>query len=212
MKKEGRVLAIGGIFFLAQALLAGCDTSTDERAQQDAQERPVGGEDSNTMAMGRMGVMTVVKEVGPQEYRIIDEYPSNVTGVLVERSDGSKDVIGQEKATEMVQGVSGTTGFGLGAVLASGLFGYMVGKNTGPNPAAYASDGLYRQSLANRQLIDMRKVKKEEKGESFARSSGGFRSWFSWGGSRSRTTSGSSVSSRKTGFFSRVAGSLRGSG
>ena len=206
MDRDNKMLTIGGIFFLANTLLLGCDTSTDTDIQKPPQQQS-DWESSNTMAQRKAGVITEVKEVSPGEYRIINEYPSTTTGVVVQKLDGSQEIIPQEKVRSLVEGTRSTTGFGLGTVLASGLLGYMMGKNTSVSPLVYANENIYKQRFRNRELIDERK-KEEEK--QYAGRTGVYRGWTNWWFGRSSHTSKSSSSSgKKTGFFSGFSGGMK---
>ena len=204
MDKKGRMLTAGGIFFLANALLAGCDSSTDGQPTASGRQGDWGSD--NAVADRAAGVMTEVREVAPGQYRIMKEYPSTVTGVVAQKMDGSLEIIPAEKVQTLMQGASGGDGFALGAVLAGGLAGYMVGKNTAPSPTVYADQDLYRQSLANRELIDKRRQEREQyTGGSGYRSGGRV-----YSGSARPGAPHEAGTVRKTGFFSRFASVFHG--
>ena len=54
-------------------------------------------EDSNVMAVKDAGVMTELQEIAPDEYRIVNEYPSSRTGVVVNRLNGTKENMTEEQ-------------------------------------------------------------------------------------------------------------------
>jgi len=196
-EKTCRVMA-GGIFFLANSLLTGCDDAPEQKTDQY--------EDSNVMAVKDAGVMTEVQEVAPDEYRIVNEYPSSRSGVVVNRLNGTKENMTEEQVQSATSRAGNEGGLGLGTVLASGLLGYMMGKNTSLNPYAYRDNNMYNQSLANRHVL-MERMKEGEK-------SSGWNSRTYWygrsGGSMSSRAGSSSAPSGKTGFFSRMMGSFSG--
>jgi hypothetical protein len=197
----------GGIFFLAYTLLSSNDDEQNSNVK-------VGSTDNsgNVMAQRQNGVMTEVQEVGPDDYKIIKEYPSRITGVIVTRLDGSKQIIPEEKVSGLMEQAKTEKGSGLGTVLSAGLLGYMMGHNSSLSPYAYKDDSLYKQSLVNRQLVG-RQMEEEDKRRGYS----GYWSGGHYYSSFPRTSAGSSVKgassgSIRTGFFSRLAGSFRSSG
>jgi hypothetical protein len=209
MDKKGRMLTVGGIFFLANGLMAGCDPSVDKGPQPSSSGRQGDWESDNAVMSRSTGVITEVQEVAPGQYRIVKEYPSNVTGVISQKLDGSLEVISPEKLNDLLQHSGESSPYGLGAVLAGGLVGYMMGKNTGLNQSVYANQDLYRQSLTNRELIDQRRKEQEQQY--------GGRSGYRGGINMNRPVgrpdpSGQTVGTRKTGFFSRFASHFHGLG
>jgi hypothetical protein len=210
MKKNttGKVM-IGGIFFLANSLIIGCDSADDPLSQ--SRTRSFGDDAGSQAAYQQNGVMTMVEEVTPGDFRIEKEYPSKTTGVVVKRLNGTQEIIPEEKLPAIMNQEKTEKGMGLGSVLAAGLVGYMMGKNSALSPYVYKDDNLYKQSLANRQLL-YQKQEEEDKRRGYT---GGY-----WSGGRyhnpSRPADGgqqvgrTSTGSAKTGFFSRLGSSFRG--
>lgn len=201
-EKAGRIMA-GGIFFLANTLLAGCDQPAPAPKTGQYEE----GE--NVMARKDAGVMTELQEVSPGQYRITREYPSSRTGVVVNKLDGTREDMPYEKVQSCMQNAGREGGFGVGTVLASGLLGYMMGMTTNLNPYVYRDNSLYSQSLANREVLAERIREEERKGNQWnARSY-----WYGRSGytrAPGPTVSSSSAPAGKTGFFSRMMSSVRG--
>jgi hypothetical protein len=210
--KASRKIIVGGVFFLAQTLLAGCDQGPEPKALKNPGTYAE-WEVENDMADKPAGVMTEVEEIAPDSFRIVNEYPSRTTGVVVNRMNGLRETIPAENI-ESVIGPTGQQqqGFGLGPVLASGLMGYMMGRNTSLNPGVYKNNDLYSQSLASRELIEQRIREEEEKRPGWSG-----RSYYYGYGRRYdnrdhtlRTTDGSVRTAKaKTGFFSRFTSSMR---
>jgi hypothetical protein len=206
-------IIVGGVFFLAQTLLAGCDSGTEPKTLKNPGAHAE-WEIENDMADKPAGVMTEVAEVAPESYRIVNEYPSRTTGVVVSRLNGLRETIPAENL-EALMGPPGQhpEGYGLGSVLASGLVGYMMGRNTSLNPAVYRNSDLFAQSLANRELIERRLKEEEDKRPGWSG-----RSYYYGYGRRYdgrdhtlRKPDGSirTVAAR-TGFFTRFTSSMRG--
>ncbi len=209
MKKNttGKVI-IGGIFFLANSLILGCDSADDAATQN--RTRSFGDDAGSHTAYQQSGVMTMVEEVAPGDYRIEKEFPSKQTGVVVKHVDGRKEIIPEDKIPAVMEQEKNEKGMGLGSVLAAGLLGYMMGKNSALSPYVYKDDNLYKQSLVNRQLL-YQKQEEEDKRLGYR---GGY-----WSGGRyynpSRPAGGQEVGQAgtgkaKSGFFSRLGSSFRG--
>jgi len=209
MKKNttGKVI-IGGIFFLANSLILGCDSGDDAATQN--RTRSFGDDAGSHAPYQQSGVMTMIEEVAPDDYRIEKEFPSKQTGVVVKHLDGRKEIIPEEKIPAVMEQEKNEKGMGLGSVLAAGLLGYMMGKNSALSPYVYKDDTLYKQSLVNRQLL-YRQQEDEDKRRGYT---GGY-----WSGGRyynpSRPAGGQQIGQAgtgkaKTGFFSRLGSSFRG--
>ena len=204
----GKVM-IGGIFFLANSLIIGCD-SADETMMQ-SRTRSFGDDAGSHTPYQQSGVMTMVEEIAPGDYRIDKEFPSKTTGVVVKHLDGKQEVIPEEKIPAVMEQQKNDKGMGLGSVLTAGLLGYMMGKNSALSPYAYKDDSLYKQSLVNRQLLYQKQEEDNRRGYM-----GGY-----WSGGRyynpSRPAGGTQVGQAgtgkaKSGFFSRLGSSFRSSG
>lgn len=204
-KIKSRVI-IGGIFFLANSLLIGCESADDVTLGTPGSYPG----DGNVMAQKQSGVMTMIEEVSSGDFRIVKEYPSKVTGVIVKKLDGTQETIPEDKLPSIIdqskneQGI----GMGVGSVLAAGLVGYMMGKNSSLSPYVYKDDSLYQQSLVNRQLLYKQQEEEDKRrGYSGYWSGGRYYSHYGrYGGNRSST------GAAKTGFFSRLTSSFRSSG
>jgi hypothetical protein len=194
--KRVKTASVGGIFFLANALLTtyGCSPELKDCPPQFA---------NTGAAHQKYGVVTDVQEVEPGQFKIINEYPSKCTGVMVTHINGSVEIIPQQKAEAMVREAPNDFGLGLGTVLASGMLGYMLGRTTYLSPLAYANDGIYRQALARKPIIGKRLGRDESEYSGGGGTSGG-----RYGGRASYGTTGSGT--KKGGFFSRLFGGSSG--
>jgi hypothetical protein len=208
MDKKGRMLTAGGIFFLANALLAGCDSPGDGSGVTGGSQGDWGSE--NAMAERSTGVICEVAEVAPGRFRIVKEYPSNVVGVVAQRLDGSLEVVSEARLRELFDSPTEGSGYGLGGVLAGGLVGYLMGRNTGPNPSVYASQELYRQSVQNREVVDKRRREEEQYAARTGTRQSGLR--FYTGSGRPPAAQKQTVGGRTTGFFSHFTSSFHVTG
>ncbi|MBF0320496.1 MAG: hypothetical protein HQL01_11910 [Nitrospirae bacterium] len=198
MDKRVKTASVGGIFFLANALLTtyGCSPELKDCPPQFA---------TAGAAHQKYGVVTDVQEVEPGQFKIIDEYPSKCTGVMVKHINGSVEIIPQQKAEAMVrEAPQNDFGLGLGTVLASGMLGYMLGRTTYISSHVYANDGVYRQALARKPIIGKRLGRDESEYSGRGPSSVGGR----YGGKTSYGTTSSGT--KKGGFFSSLFGGSSG--
>jgi hypothetical protein len=210
-KKVTGWVIVGGIFFLANILLERCGQEPDTSMPSNQSSTFSGTELENVMAQRSMGVMTMVQEVGPDDYKIVKEYPSRTTGVVVTKMAGSKQIIPEDKVAGVMDQAKSEKGFGLGTVLSAGLLGYMMGHNSSLSPYAYKDDSLYKQSLVNRDLI-YRQQEEEDKRRGYSGYWNGGRYYSSSRTSPVNSVKSTSSGSTKTGFFSRLASSFRSSG
>jgi hypothetical protein len=209
-KNLKNIVIAGGIFFAAAALLYDWDEEQAPSAYKNPGNYP-DWEIDNAMADKPAGVMTEIEEVGKDQYRIVNEYPSKNTGVTLRRLDGSVEPIPQEKIEGLMANAPAEGGtFALGPVLAGGLLGYMMGKNAGISPNVYKNSTMYSQALANRTLVEQRIKEEENKRQGWSG-----RSYYYGMGRRYdgrdhylRGGAGGAVmrSSGRTGFFGRMFG------
>jgi hypothetical protein len=215
---KNKRIAMGGIFFLAQLLLAGCDSEPEPIAYKNAGQYP-DWEIENSMVQKPAGVMTELGEFSPNSFRIVREYPSSTTGVVINRLNGSKEVVPQDRLEGIMAGSSSDSNiYSLGTVLTGGLLGYMMGRGAGLSPHVYQNQDLYIQSLANRSLIENRIKEEEEKRTGWS----GRSYYFGTGGrydgrdhylkSSSRTSLVTRSASGTTGFFSHFSSGKGSSG
>jgi hypothetical protein len=207
LKKNTNRMIMGGIFFLANSLLMGCDNGDDGMQQRGASRQFDEPEVENVMNLKKVGVMTELQETAPNEYKIQREYPSNVTGVVIKRRDGSQEIVPEETVQSLVDNPQSDRMRGVSTALSAGLLGYMMGKTTGLNPRYYANDTLFNQSMANKTLIDERK-REDERGPSFR--SYWFGSGRYYSGRSQRPVGVGKATAGRTGFFSRFSSSFRG--
>lgn len=205
-KTTGRVI-IGGIFFLANSLLIGCESADDVTLGTPGS---YSGDSGNVTAQRQSGVMTMIEEVGSGDFRIVKEYPSKVTGVVVKKLDGTEETIPEEKISPVMDQAKNEKGMGVGSVLAAGLVGYLMGRNSSLGPYVYKDDSLYQQSLVNRQLL-YKQQEEEDKRRGYSGYWSGGR-YYSYHGRYGDQHGRSSTGAAKTGFFSRLSSSFRSLG
>ncbi|MEN6375846.1 MAG: hypothetical protein ABFD75_13855 [Smithella sp.] len=206
-KITGRII-IGGIFFLANSLLIGCESADDVTLGRPGAYSDEGG---NVMAQRQNGVMTMIEEVSSGDFRIVKEYPSKVTGVVVKKLDGTQETIPEEKIPSIMDQSKNEKSMGVGSVLTAGLVGYMMGRNSSMSPYVYKDDSLYQQSLMNRQLL-YKQQEEDDKRRGYTGYWSGGRYYSNYHGRYNDQFGRASTGSAKSGFFSRLGSSFRSLG
>ncbi|MBF0516948.1 MAG: hypothetical protein HQK97_07505 [Nitrospirae bacterium] len=203
MRKKIKTASVGGIFFLANALLtaSGCSPELKDCPTQFA---------NSGAALQKYGVITEVQEIEQGQFKIVREFPSKCSGVMVTHIDGSVETIPQQQAQMLVKDAHDDFGLGLGTVLASGLFGYMLGRTPFISSHVYANEAIYRQTLAQKEIIARKTGRNDSSDLSFAGSSGGNINGSVSGGRYGGRPLYGSVGTGKSGFFARMFG--RGGG
>lgn len=114
------------------------------------------------------GVVTTVEEVSPDEFRIVDEQvidDKNASQVIANYISGDSDTMNLAEVQDWSGGsgnydsnsstASNTTSSdttrhyrrrsGIGSIIMYGYMGYMMGRTTSPNPAAYKNQSTYNR-------------------------------------------------------------------
>lgn len=199
---------VGGMGAIVMAALTGCGDS-GLPPQQPAQE--------NTFqtAAQKQGAFVVIQEVAPKEYKIVDEYPSDETRVILKTLDGKEKILSQQELDALIkeearkieegksrltsneQVSSGMGGMGLGETIlasaAGAILGSWIGSKLFNNPnyqskrqASYKSPQTYARSKNSFNK---------------ARSSSTKRSGFFGSKQSTSTKSTTRSSTRSSGFF-----------
>ncbi len=94
IKKISNFAIVGG---LGAFLIAGMHGCSDHPSSK-------GGEDSNafTQASQKKGAFVVIEEVAKNQYKIVEEYPSNKTRVILRDINGTERILSQEELDKLV--------------------------------------------------------------------------------------------------------------
>lgn len=185
IKKISNYTMIGGFSALALVALSGCDTQKPKSQDNVSQTL----QDSK-----KKGAFVILEEQSDGSYKVLEEYPSEQTHVIVRDKNGNERVLTQEEINKLIKEeekkinngtseLTSTTGGGLGlggALLASAagaILGSYIGNKLFNNPA-------YQQN-------QMRNYKSPQ---AYERSKNSF-------SNPSSSASRSSSSSGKSGFF-----------
>ena len=219
IKKIADYSIVGGMGAVVMAGLAGCGDSALP-PQQSPQE--------NTFqtAAQKQGAFVVIQEVAPKQYKIVDEYPSSETRVILKSLDGKEKILSKEEldaliaeeAKKIEEGKSALTnpqmstgmgGMGLGETIlasaAGAILGSWIGSKLFNNPNYQAKR---QASYKNPQTYARSKNSFNKTRSASTRKSGYF------GSKQSTATPGKSTTptKRSSGFFGTRSSTTRSFG
>ena len=157
VKKIAAYSLVGGLGLVLAGGLAGCDNGTVKEQQS------------------QQGAFVVIEETASGKYKILEEFPSAETRIILKQLDGTEKVLTKEEMDALIRaenqkienGTSNLTnpnaqissgGMGLGEVLLTSVAGAMIGSWIGSklfnNPAyqnqrqnAYKNPSAYQRSV-----------------------------------------------------------------
>ncbi len=96
IKKIADYSIIGGMGAVVMGAITGCGDSAIS-PQQPVQEN------SFQQAAQKQGAFVVIQEIAPKEYKIVDEYPSSETRVILKSLDGKEKILSQQELDAMIK-------------------------------------------------------------------------------------------------------------
>lgn len=209
IKKVASYAAVGGFGAVVAAGLAGCGSSDN------------GGESSAlNEAAQKTGAFVIIEETAPGKYKVLEEYPSSETRVVLKDINGTERVLSKEEMDKLIAeenakidaGTSNLTspnaqnaqlssgGMSLGETLLASAAGAIIGSWIGNklfNNPVYQSQrqSAYKNPSAYSRSVDS--FNKAKATSSAGKSSGGKSGFF--GGSSSSSSKSSSSSSSSFG-------------
>jgi hypothetical protein len=227
IKKIADYSMVGGMGAVVMTALTGCSDSGHTPPQQPPQE--------NTFqeASQRQGAFVVIQEVAPKQYKIVDEYPSSDTRVILKTLDGKEKILTQEELDALIKEEAkkieeGTSRLTSDEQVSSGMGGMGLGETILASAAGAVLGSWIGSKLFNNQNYQAKRKASYKSPQTYARSknsfnkarktstkkSGFFGSKKSTSSTRRSTTrSSTSRSSRSSGFFgSSRSGSSRSFG
>lgn len=201
IKKISDYAMVGGLGALLLVGLTGCGDENNNNQQQ-------GQSDAFTNASQKQGAFVVVEESVDGQYKIADEFPASKTTIVLRKPDGSERILSEEEINTLVKaeeakidaGTSPLTnpnaemsngGMGLGGILLSSIAGAMIGSWLG-------------NKLFNNQNFQNQRKAQYKSPQTYSRSQSSF--------SKTPATSGTSNSTKKSGFFGNKSSTTSKSG
>ncbi len=177
---------VGGMGAVVMAGLSGCGDS-GLPPQQPPQE--------NTFqtAAQKQGAFVVIQEVAPKQYKIVDEYPSSETRVILKTMDGKEKILSQEELDALIKEEAkkideGTSRLTSGEQVSSGMGGMGLGETILASAAGAILGSWIGSKLFNNQNYQAKRQASYKNPQTYARSKNSF--------NKARTTS-----TKKSGFF-----------
>jgi hypothetical protein len=144
IKKITDYSIVGGMGAVMVASLTGCEGMDNGMAPNMQQQQGTMQEASQ-----KQGAFVVIEEVAPKQYKIVDEFPSKETKIILKTLDGKEKILSKEEMDALVkeeaakidagtseltqeqQVSSGSGGMGLGGIILSSMAGAMRGSYIG---------------------------------------------------------------------------------
>lgn len=196
IKKISDYAMVGGLGALLVVGLTGCGDSSNNNQSQTQNQN----DSTFTDASQKQGAFVVVEESADGKYKIADEFPASKTTIVLRKPDGSERILTQEEIDKLVKeeeakidaGTSALTnpevssgGMGLGGVLLSSIAGAMIGSWLG-------------NKLFNNQNYQNQRKTQYKSPQTYSRSQSSF--------SKTPSTTNTSSTSKKSGFFGNKSG------
>lgn len=204
IKKVASYAAVGGFGAVVIAGLAGCGSDNGGANNND-------GSALNEAAQ-KTGAFVIIEETAPGKYKVLEEYPSSETRVVLKDINGTERVLSKEEMDKLIAeenakidaGTSNLTnqnaqlssgGMSMGEALlasaAGAIIGSWIGNKLFNNPGYQAQrQSAYKNPSAYSRSVDS--FNKAKATSSAGKSSGGKSGFF--GGSSSKSNSGQSSS------------------
>jgi hypothetical protein len=188
IKKIADYSMIGGMGAVVMTALTGCGDSGLPPQQQAPQENTF------QQAAQTQGAFVVIQEVAPKQYKIVDEYPSSDTRVILKTLDGKEKILTQEELDALIKEEAkkideGTSRLTSGEQVSSGMGGMGLGETILASAAGAILGSWIGSKLFNNQNYQAKRRTSYKNPQTYARSKNSF--------NKAKTTS----SSKKSGFF-----------
>ncbi len=143
IKKISDYSMVGGMGGLLMVGLTGCENPDHGIPQQTQNQNG-----SFQEASQKQGAFVVIEEISPKQYKIVDEFPSTETKIILKTLDGQEKILSKEEMDALVkeeaakveagtseltqeQVSSGSGGMGLGGTIMASMAGAMLGSYIG---------------------------------------------------------------------------------
>ncbi len=201
IKKISNYAIVGGLGAFLVAGFGGCSDHGGSSSNQ-------GDANAFTEASKKQGAFVVIEEVAPKQYKIVDEYPSDKTRVILRDLNGTERILSQEELDKLIaeeakkidQGTSNLTspnggGLSLGETILASAAGAILGSWIG-------------SKLFNNPNYEQRRRTTYKNPSTYSRSVESFKKTKT----SSSTSSTTKKSSTKSGFFGSKSSSTKSSG
>ncbi len=186
IKKIADYSIVGGMGAVVMGAFAGCGDS-GIAPQQNIQEN------SFQTASQKQGAFVVIQEVAPKEYKIVDEYPSSETRVILKSLDGKEKILSQQELDAMIKEEAkkieeGTSRLTSNEQVSSGMGGMGLGETILASAAGAILGSWIGSKLFNNQNYQQKRQASYKSPQTYSRSKNSF--------NKAKNTS-----TKKSGFF-----------
>jgi hypothetical protein len=209
---------VGGMGAVVMAGLTGCGDSGLPPAQPPQ-------ENTFQTASQKQGAFVVIQEVAPKQYKIVDEYPSSETRVILKTLDGKEKILSQEELDALIKEEAkkieeGRSRLTSNEQISSGMGGMGLGETILASAAGAILGSWIGSKLFNNQNYQQKRQASYKNPQTYSRSKNSFnkakkastkRSGF-FGNKQSSTAKRTTATKRSSGFFGSSRSSSRSFG
>ncbi len=196
IKKISNYAIVGGLGAFLITGLAGCS------------DKPAGDQNAFSEASKKQGAFVVIEEVAPKEYKIVDEYPSDKTRVILKDLNGNEKILSQEELDKLIKEEAAKIDAGTSNLTSPQMSGggMSLGETILASAAGAVLGSWIGSKLFNNQNYQQNRRTTYKNPSTYSRSVNSFKK------AKTSTSSSAKKSSAKSGFFgskssSRTSGS-----
>jgi hypothetical protein len=163
---------VGGMGAVVMAGLSGCGDSGLPPAQPPQ-------ENTFQTASQKQGAFVVIQEVAPKQYKIVDEYPSSETRVILKTLDGKEKILSQEELDALIKEEAkkieeGTSRLTSNEQISSGMGGMGLGETILASAAGAVLGSWIGSKLFNNQNYQQKRQASYKNPQTYSRSKNSF--------------------------------------
>jgi hypothetical protein len=181
IKKISDLSIAGGLAAVVLATFSGCE------------QRPQGDNAAFSEASQKQGAFVVIQEIAQGEYKIVDEYPSSTTRVILKDQNGNERILSQEELDQMIAEEAKKIEAGTSNLTNPGGMGMSLGETILASAAGAILGSYIGNKLFNNQNYQSQRRTSYKSPTTYSKSVDSFNKK----ASTSKTTSGS----KSSGFF-----------
>ncbi len=184
--------------------LVGCSSSPSERGDSRAFSE----------ASQKQGAFTVIEEVAPNQYKVVDEYPAKETRVILKTLDGKEKILSKEELDKLIKEEAKKIDEGKSPLtnpeVSSGMGGMSLGQTILASAAGAVLGSWIGSKLFNNQNYQQKRRTSYKSPSTYSRSVNSFNKAKKATSSRRNSFMKKSTTTRRSsGFFGRSGGSRR---
>lgn len=180
IKKISDFTIAGGLAAVVLATFSGC-------------EQKSGSDTAFSEASQKQGAFVVVQEIAPDNYKIVDEYPSDTTRVILKDMNGNERILPQEELDKMIAEEAKKIDAGTSNLTNGGLGNMSLGETILASAAGAMLGSYIGNKLFNNQNYQSKRQTSYKSPTTYSKSVDSF--------NKKTATSTKSTSTKSSGFF-----------